>query len=85
MARQLEKLSATDPELKGYITSDKWNEFDDSYLRESVKIEDTELGGFTRKQSDDVDADGNIHIGSVRLLFLSIKFALDGQYGLRRF
>jgi len=59
--KALEK--STDSDIKTYITSEKWNEFDDTYLVPSVKAESQDLAGFTRKPSEDFNED-NLHVGT---------------------
>jgi len=72
-------MSNSDDELKAYLTNEKWNEFDDSYLRNAVKIEDTELGGFTRKQSDELAEENNIHVGSMEMMGFGDSNAGNGN------
>mmetsp|Transcript_1786 Transcript_1786/g.1669 ORF Transcript_1786/g.1669 Transcript_1786/m.1669 type:complete len:156 (+) Transcript_1786:142-609(+) len=45
IAKLIEKKAETDNDIKELITCDKWNDFDDTYLRETQETNNIDLAG----------------------------------------
>lgn len=59
----MERLGESDSDIKEYLNSENWKEFLAGYLKPSIKTENHDLAGFTKKQSDDF-LEENVHIGN---------------------
>jgi len=73
IGKTLERLGESDSDIKDFLTNENWKEFYTQYLKPSIKTENHDLAGFTKKQSDDF-MEENVHIGN------NIEDALGGKF-----
>jgi len=73
IGKTLERLGESDSDIKDFLANENWKDFYTQYLKPSIKTENHDLAGFTKKQSDDF-MEENVHIGN------NIEDALGGKF-----